>query len=204
MLHRGIAAGLAVVGLCLGPAVLASTALAQEQPSAQVFQTWRTTTLGTYKSVDAYRRALDSARIRIGDAADEILGRPVFPYTRTKTVVELAVLSAAELGVESDESSLADVYERARRAGLELCPPEVGPQLRLDYRNQPLGEALDIAMEPVATYSGDPTPILVDNVRPNSYAIKSQRLGYESGPVDGVQCRLVNVQIGPTLISLDK
>jgi hypothetical protein len=54
MLHRGIAAGLAVVGLCLGPAVLASTALAQEQPSAQVFQTWRTTTLGTYKSVDAY------------------------------------------------------------------------------------------------------------------------------------------------------
>ena len=47
-------------------------------------------------------------------------------------------------------------------------------------------------------------PILVDNVRPNSYAIKSQRLGYESGPVDGVQCRLVNVQIGPTLISLDK
>ena|SRR5215475_11187502 len=105
MLHRGIAAGLAVVGLCLGPAVSASTALAQEQPSAQVFQTWRTTTLGTYKSVDAYRRALDSARIRIGDAADEILGRPVFPYTRTKTVVELAVLSAAELGVESDESS---------------------------------------------------------------------------------------------------
>jgi hypothetical protein len=163
MLHRGIAAGLAVVGLCLGPAVLASTVLAQEQPSAQVFQTWRTTTLGTYKSVDAYRRALDSARIRIGDAADEILGRPVFPYTRTKTVVELAVLSAAELGVESDESSLADVYERARRAGLELCPPEVGPQLRLDYRNQPLGEALDIAMEPVATYSGDPTILTLAN-----------------------------------------
>jgi hypothetical protein len=48
-------------------------------------------------------------------------------------------------------------------------------------------------------------PILVDNIRPNSYAIKSQRLGYESGPVDGVQCRLVNVQIGPTISSaLDK
>jgi hypothetical protein len=50
-----------------------------------------------------------------------------------KTDVELAVLSAAELGVESDESSLSDVYERARQAGLELCPAEVGPQLRLDY-----------------------------------------------------------------------
>ena len=115
MLHRGIAAGLAVVGLCLGPAILASTALAQEQPSAQVFQTWRTTTLGTYKSVDAYRRALDSARIRIGDAADEIVGRPVFPYTRTKTVVELAVLSAAELGVESRIVSGGCVRTRTAR-----------------------------------------------------------------------------------------
>src|SRR5262249_47938383 len=88
---------------------------------------------------------------------------PLFPYARTKTVVELAVLSAAELGVESDESSLSDVYERARRVGLELCPAEVGPQLRLDYRNQPLGEALDIAMEPVATYSGDPTILTLVN-----------------------------------------
>jgi hypothetical protein len=80
-----------------------------------------------------------------------------------KTDVKLAVLSAAELGVESDESSLSDVYERARRVGLELCPAEVGLQLRLEYRNQPLGEALDIAMEPVATYSGDPTILTLAN-----------------------------------------
>ena len=161
--------------MCLGLAVSLSAALAQDEPilgaqssGANVnkpahFQIWRTITLGTYNGVDAYRDALDLARIRIGDSADEILGRPVFPYTRTKTVVELAVLSAAELGVESDESSLSDVYERARRAGLELCPAEVGPQLRLDYRNQPLGEALDIAMEPVATYSGDPTILTLAN-----------------------------------------
>ena len=68
--------------------------------------------------------------------------------------MELVLLSAADLGVQS-ESSPADVYKRARQAGLELCPAEVGPQLRLDYRNQPLGEALDVAIEPVATYSGD-------------------------------------------------
>src|SRR4029434_2899441 len=95
--------------------------------------------------------------------ADEILGRPAFPYARTKTGVELAVLSAADLGVEWDQSSLADVYERARQAGLELCPAEVGPQLRLDYRNQPLGEALDIAMQPVAKYSGDSTILTLVN-----------------------------------------
>ena len=127
------------------------------------FQIWRTITIGTSKGVDAYRDELDSARIKVGVAADEILGRPAFPYARTKTVVELAVLSAAELGVESDESSLSDVYKRAKQVGLELCPAEVGPQLRLDYRNRPLGEALDIAMEPVATYSGDPTILTLAN-----------------------------------------
>jgi hypothetical protein len=117
----------------------------------------------TVGTLDNVGDALDSARIRIGDSADEILGRPAFPYARTKTGVELAVLSAADLGVESDQSSLAEVYQRAREAGLELCPAEVGPQLRLDYRNQLLGEALDIAMEPVATYSGDPTMLTLAN-----------------------------------------
>ncbi len=159
---------------CLGLAVSLTVALAQEKPTPGAqssglsvdkpahFQIWRIT-LGTYKGVDAYRDALDSARIKLGLSADEILGRPAFPYAKMKKDVKLAVLSAAELGVESDESSLSDVYERARRAGLELCPAEVGLQLRLEYRNQPLGEALDIAMEPVATYSGDPTILTLAN-----------------------------------------
>jgi hypothetical protein len=79
-----------------------------------------------------------------------------------KTEIELTLLSAAMLGVES-ESTLSEVYKWARQAGLELCPAEIGPQLRLDYRNQPLGEALDIAMEPIATYSGDLTVLALVN-----------------------------------------
>src|SRR5262245_29842782 len=158
----------------LGLAVSLSAALAQDAPIPGAhsgpsvnrpahFQIWRTITLGSYKGGDAYRDALDIAKIKIGDSADEILGRPAFAYARTKTGVELVVLSAADLGVASESSSLADVYERARQVGLELCPAEVGPQLRLDYRNQRLGEALDIAMEPVATYGGDPTILTLVN-----------------------------------------
>jgi hypothetical protein len=158
----------------LGLAISLSGAVAQEEriPSAQSdgvnlnkpahFQIWRKIALGTYKGVDAYRRALDSAGIKIGDAADEILGRPAFSYETVKTDVGLVLVSAADLGVET-ESSLAGVYKRARQVGLELCPAEVGPQLRLNYRNQPLGEALDIAMEPLATYSGDPTILTLVN-----------------------------------------
>jgi len=160
----------------LGLAISLSGAVAQEQPGAQSdgvnlnkpahFQIWQKIALGTYNGVDAYRRALESAGIKIGDAADEILGRPTFPYGTMKTDVELVLVSAADLGVET-ESSLADVYKRARQVGLELCPAEVGLQLRLDYRNQPRGDALTIAMEPVATYSGEPTILALANFVPS-------------------------------------
>jgi len=127
---------LPALAVCLGLVGFSSAALAQEQPisrelssgldiSTQApFRTWRMTTIGSYKGVNAYRDALDAAKIKIGDAADEILGRAAFPYAREKTVVELTVVSAAELGVES-ESSLADFYNRARQLGLMLCPAEV-------------------------------------------------------------------------------
>ena len=165
---------LPALAICLGFAAFSSVAFAQEQPirrglssgldlSTQApFRTWRTTTIGSYKGVNAYRDALDAAKIKIGDAADEILGRPAFRYVGDKTEVELAVVSAAELGVES-ESSLADFYNRARQLGLMLCPAEVALQLRLDYRDQPLGETLIIAMEPVNTYSGEPTILSLVN-----------------------------------------
>jgi hypothetical protein len=65
--------------------------------------------------------------------------------------------------VSSSTTKLSDVYKRAKQVGLELCPAEVGPQLRLHYRNQPVGEALNIAMEPIATYSGDPTILALVN-----------------------------------------
>src|SRR5215831_8678290 len=63
--------------MCLGLAVSLSAALAQGEPtfgeqSSRLnvnkpahFQIWRTITLGIYKGVDAYRDAMDSARIKL-------------------------------------------------------------------------------------------------------------------------------------------
>jgi hypothetical protein len=55
----------------------------------------------------------------------------------------------------SVEVSLRDIYARAVSLGFELCPAEVGPALRLQYLDQPLGEFLLIAMNPVARYTGE-------------------------------------------------
>jgi hypothetical protein len=124
---------------------------------------WKTITLGVYRGVNGYREALDVAGIKVGDSADEILGRPAFAYERNRTSVDLVVLSAADLGVGTDSAPIAEIYRRAARLGLELCPAEVGPQLRLDHRDQKLGDFLNIAMTPVKAYDGTPTVLTLAN-----------------------------------------
>jgi len=118
---------------------------------------WKTITIGEYNGANAIRAAIDAAPcpIAIGDQADEIIGRPAFPFSRTKVDIDLVVVSVAELGFGLDGASLRDIYARAGRSGLDLCPAEVGPILRLSYLDQPLGEFLHIAMRPVATYAGE-------------------------------------------------
>ena len=90
--------------------------------------------------------------IPISDDADEILGRPAFPFIKQPVDLDLVVLSVFELGFgaqaartdvalgASAEVSLRDIYARAVSLGFELSPAEVGPVLRLQYLDQPHGE----------------------------------------------------------------
>jgi hypothetical protein len=124
---------------------------------------WKRITLGTYKGPKAVREAFDAARMNIGGSADEILGRPAFPFSKSETELDLVVVTAAKLGFKEARIRVADIYQRAMQVGLELCPAEVGPQLRLQYVNQPIGEFLHIAMQPIATYHGDLVDLTVGN-----------------------------------------
>jgi hypothetical protein len=104
-----------------------------------------------------------------------VLGRPAFPFVKTPVEVDLVVLSVfglwfgdqaarddINLGA-SVEASLHDIYARAVALGYELCPAEVGPVLRLNYLDQPLGEFLRIAMNPVSRYSDELVAFTVGN-----------------------------------------
>ena len=123
---------------------------------------WKTITVGTFANSFALRNALDAAGCGIGDSAGEILARPAFTVSATKTDVELMAVSAAELGFQTDTVSLADIYARARQLGFGLAAAEVAPQLRLQYFDQPIGEFL-IAMEPIKTWQGKPVILTVAN-----------------------------------------
>lgn len=117
-----------------------------------LFKLWKTLQFGTgLKTADDFRRTLKTADCRISDWANDILGRARF--TNVTGELDLAVVSVAELGFPNG-ATRKEIYQKAQELGLELCPPEVGPQLRLQYQNQPMGEWLLIGMKPIAGSDG--------------------------------------------------
>ncbi|HVM58992.1 MAG TPA: hypothetical protein VMT80_01545 [Candidatus Paceibacterota bacterium] len=116
-----------------------------------VLPVWKTVQLGTCKTPDEYRKALSSAGMRIGDWVDDILGK--ISCSKKAVDLDLVVLSVADLGFK-DGAKYSDICAKAIELGLELCPAEVGPALRLQYGDQPKREWLRIAMEAI-TDRGD-------------------------------------------------
>jgi hypothetical protein len=121
---------------------------------------WKTIALGAPGGMEALRAALGE-RCRVGGLAAEMLDRAA-AAGRPGDPADLVVLSVAELGFAGGASRAA-IYQRARALGLRLCPAEVGPQLRLQYPEQPRGEFLHVAMEPVVTPRAGPAAFIVGN-----------------------------------------
>jgi hypothetical protein len=125
--------------------------------------TWKTITLGTHDSAKALVEALRAAGCRVGDLASEVVERPEFSVRKSRTEVDLVVVSVADLGFGEAGAPRAEIYKRAERLGLVLSPAEIAPQLRLQYADQPLGEFLHIAVEPMLTTGGDLVDLAVAN-----------------------------------------
>lgn len=121
----------------------------------KVVAVWKKIKLGTgLKTAENFRDALKQNGIKIGDWASDILGKPAFKVSDTEQEVKLVIKSVAELGF-AQGATYTDIKAKAKEIGLDLCPAEVGPQLRLQYLDQPKGEWLIIAMEPIAASDGN-------------------------------------------------
>jgi uncharacterized protein YjiS (DUF1127 family) len=124
---------------------------------------WKTIAIGTFTDLFALRRAMVAVGCGMPNLADEIIARPAFTLSGKKAEVELLAVSPAELGFQGETATLRDIYAHAQRLGLRLSPAEVAPQLRLQYFDQPIGEFLLIAMEPIKTWAGKPVILTVAN-----------------------------------------
>jgi hypothetical protein len=112
---------------------------------------WRTISIGrpNLRSSGDFRKAFTENGISLSRLADSMLNRLKLTVAADETEVNLVRPSIAELGFVHNEQP-SQIYPRAIEGfGLELCSPEVALQLRLQYQDQPDGEIVVVATEPI-------------------------------------------------------
>ncbi|MDO8601899.1 MAG: hypothetical protein Q7R62_02110 [bacterium] len=118
---------------------------------AFIFTLWRMLTVGVYQSVTDIRSALATAGMRLGDWAADILGKVTLPVTAE--TVEFGRTTVRELGF-TKATKLRDILAAIKARGHKLCLATDGVAIRIGYPDQPNGECVWLAMEPVAGSGG--------------------------------------------------
>ena len=126
-------------------------------------EAWKTIAVGNYRSPIALHDALVERGIYVGDLAGQMLRLPAFKLTTATARIALSLIAVRQLVPGLDRASFAAIHAHAIEAGLDLCPPEAGPQLRLQYPEQSLGEYLVMGMEPLPTADGSDACFVVGN-----------------------------------------
>ncbi len=114
------------------------------------FAVWKTIKIGLHKKLAAITTM--PTKFRVSDWAKKILGKPAFTLAQVEEDISLCVATVKEL-TGKDRATTTEVFNAIKLVG-DLCPAEVGPALREQYLDQPDGELLFIAMEPIKDYIG--------------------------------------------------
>jgi len=129
----------------------------------------------TTKNSEEYAKELTKQGYKISDWAGDMLNK--MEPLKNNEKADIVSFSVEQLGFPNG-ATLQEIYNKAKELGLELCPPQVGPELRLNYKDQPNGEYLRIAMESISDRDGDPNLFEVERYGSESW------LSYDFGRLD--------------------
>ena len=112
-----------------------------------------------------YENELKVKNIYVDDWAKQLLDSSDFEKSlvdengkiKDKKKLDLVRLTVGDLGF-SNGATTDDIYEKAEEFGLELCPPEVGPELRRSYSGT---DWMLIGMKQIFGRGGDPSVFLL-------------------------------------------
>lgn len=107
-------------------------------------------------------KELEKNKINVSGYASDMLNSKDFTISEIKEHLDLIRLTVKDLGFPSGATT-EKIYQRAEELGLELCPAETGPNLRLEYINQPLNEWIYMAMKQIADSNGDPNVFILEH-----------------------------------------
>ncbi len=131
---------------------------------------WRIVTVGLYRDGDGLIKAF---RGRIFDVThvDYLWqaklgfpweGKPRFPLAQEILHIPLCKATVLHLTGKREATTL-QIWDAIRLAG-DLVPAEVGPALRVQYLDQPAGEGMYIASEPILDFDQLPVMFRVGNL----------------------------------------
>ncbi|MDP6651604.1 MAG: hypothetical protein QGF90_05780 [Gammaproteobacteria bacterium] len=99
---------------------------------------------------------LAQQQVYVSRWANDLLHHEKFTVAEEAEQLDLVRLTVRDLGFP-DGATTEEIYQKADELGLELCPAEAGPQLRLqEDTEQRLGTYLNIAMEQIPGSNGRP------------------------------------------------
>ena len=107
------------------------------------------------KSAEQLISEMIAAGINISDYAKSMLKNREFVPGKNPGEATLIRLTVADLGFKTNATT-DQIFERAQALGLELCPPDTGPNYRFKYRNQPLKEWIYVGMKQITDSDGTP------------------------------------------------
>ncbi len=108
------------------------------------------------KDKNQLKKELEKEAINTFSYAGDMLLSKEFTTLEAKEQINLVRLTVNDLFADNKIHTTQEIYQRAEELGLELCPEETGPNLRLKYQDQPLNEWIYIATKQITDRVGDP------------------------------------------------
>lgn len=107
------------------------------------------------KTAEQLEEQLRREGFRMSSYAVDMIKSPEFTTQRNVEDVDLVYLSIGDLGF-ANGGTTEQIYRKAEELGLELCPAEVGPRLRLNDVEQKPNDYYFVAMKQITESDGYP------------------------------------------------
>ena len=140
------------------------------------FEIWKTITIDKKPSTEG---------VNILSYASDMLKKVKWNKKQTLDLVRVTV---KDLFNDDKYHTTDEIFAKSKEQGLDLCPPQVGLQLRVEYKDQPMNEWLYMGIKPIADSDGNPHVLCVERSRDGLFlSARNADAGHEWGP----GCRFV-------------
>ena len=138
---------------------------------------------------------LQKSEIALNEAALTLFAQDAFTTAERTSTLDTVEVAVADLGF-TQGATTGELCERAHRLGMALCPLELGPHLRLQYRDQPeghVGHPPSVHRAPPGSVTIASAPIGGDDELPRGFYLRRidgvlWLRGYRAGPEHRWSC----------------